>query len=134
MPQIMAPAWAEDDGELEGEDHKIEGLFEDEHETPADLMILLATAHVGGVMFAAIRHRENLARAMITADKRAPEPADIAWPAFLTAGPRGPTGPAALAQGLLLADVKLKQKAGRRQELLRSEAQPGSIISKETEA
>ncbi len=74
LPQIVAPAWADDDGE----GREVEGPLKEVHETLANLMLLLVAAHVGGVVLASIRHRENLARAMITGDKRAPAPGDIA--------------------------------------------------------
>ncbi|ADZ71002.1 cytochrome b/b6 domain-containing protein [Polymorphum gilvum] len=77
MPQIMAPAWADEDGEEYGERGEVEGPLKEIHETLANLMLLLAVLHVGGVVLASFRHRENLARAMITGDKRALGPGDI---------------------------------------------------------
>jgi cytochrome b len=78
LPQVVVPAWADDDGDDDGERREVEGPLKEVHETLANLMLLLAALHVGGVVLASIRHRENLARAMITGDKRAPEPGDIA--------------------------------------------------------
>lgn len=78
LPQIVSPAWADDDGDEYGEGGEAEGPLKEVHETLANLMLLLVAAHVAGVVLASIRHRENLARAMITGDKRAPEPGDIA--------------------------------------------------------
>ena len=78
MPQIVAPAWADDDGEHGEYGERGEGALEEVHETFANLMLLLIALHVGGVILASVRHRENLARAMVTGDKRAPGPDDIA--------------------------------------------------------
>jgi cytochrome b len=81
MPAIVAPAWADND-EHEREDYggrgEVEGPLKEIHETLANLMLLLAALHVGGVVLASVRHHENLARAMVTGDKRAPGPGDIA--------------------------------------------------------
>lgn len=73
-PRIVTSAWADDHGER-GE---ADGPLKEFHETLANLMLLLAGLHVGGVALASFRHRENLARAMVTGDKRAPAPGDVA--------------------------------------------------------
>ena len=80
MPAIVAPAWADDDGDEReyGAPGEVEGPLKEVHETLANLMLLLAALHVGGVVLASFRHHENLARAMVTGDKRGPGPGDIA--------------------------------------------------------
>lgn len=75
VPAIVAPAWADDDGDRD--QGAADGALKEVHETLANLMLLLAALHVGGVVLASFRHRENLARAMVTGDKRAPGPQDI---------------------------------------------------------
>lgn len=75
LPQIVAPAFADEDNEYVKSD---DGALEEIHEVFANLTLLLVVMHVGGVILASFRHHENLARAMVTGDKRAPEPGDIA--------------------------------------------------------
>lgn len=73
LPRIVAPAYA-DEGKTGGSD---EEALEEVHEASANPLLLLVALHVGGVVLASFRHRKNLARAMITGDKRAPGPGDI---------------------------------------------------------
>ena len=78
MPQIVSPARADDDGDEYGGRGEAGGALKEVHETLANLLLLLAALHVGGVVLASFRHHENLARAMVTGDKRAQGPGDIA--------------------------------------------------------
>lgn len=84
LVQIAAPAHAQEDdddaeyGPVEEGGGQPDGLLKEVHETFANLMLVLLALHVGGVVLASFRHRENLARAMITGDKRAPGPGDVA--------------------------------------------------------
>jgi cytochrome b len=48
------------------------------HSAVAHGLLLLIFLHLGGVVLASVRHRENLVRAMLFGDKRAPGPNDVA--------------------------------------------------------
>ena len=50
---------------------------EDLHEALADALVALALLHVGGVVYASLRHRENLVGAMLTGRKRPPAAGDV---------------------------------------------------------
>lgn len=76
MPRIVAPAFADEDAYGEDGEGGAE-IVEDLHEVLANGLLLLIALHVGGVILASFRHRENLARAMITGEKRAPGPDDV---------------------------------------------------------
>lgn len=80
LPQIATPAFADSDEQNEGHDagDRDGGILKDMHELLANLTLLLVVLHIGGVAFASVRHRENLARSMITGTKRVAEPGDIA--------------------------------------------------------
>lgn len=79
LPQLVTQAFADEEGEEEaGYGGSISGApVEEIHETLANLLLLLVALHVGGVIYASVRHRENLARAMVTGLKRAPEAGDV---------------------------------------------------------
>lgn len=80
LPQIVAPAWADDDddGARVGARAEADGPLKEAHEVLANLLLLLVVLHIAGVAVESYRQRENLALAMVTGDKRAPGPDDIA--------------------------------------------------------
>jgi cytochrome b len=55
-------------------DETVEGV----HRALAWTLLALVVAHVAGVIFTGLRHRENLVASMLHGDKRAPEGDDIA--------------------------------------------------------
>lgn len=74
LPAFVAPAFADSHG---GDEDGDENALEDIHEAFANLLLLLIFLHVAGVIYASRRHKENLARAMVTGKKLAAAPDDI---------------------------------------------------------
>lgn len=77
LPAVVTPAFAE---EHEGGSRREggRGAVRDLHGALAYLTLLLVVLHISGVAFASVRHKENLTRSMVTGQKRAPEPDDVA--------------------------------------------------------
>ncbi|SOC21184.1 cytochrome b [Rhodobacter sp. JA431] len=76
LPALVTPAYADDD-RYEHHRSGSEGAIKDVHEALANLMLLLVALHIGGVALASMRHRENLARSMVTGLKRPAEAGDL---------------------------------------------------------
>lgn len=61
--------YGEDDAH-EGEEDEEDEVFEEIHEVAANLLLFLAALHVAGVGFESWRSKRNLAREMVTGDRR----------------------------------------------------------------
>jgi len=62
--ELISGVYADDDGE------QSESIWEEIHETLANLTLLLVCAHVAGVLLSSVIHGENLIRSMITGYKK----------------------------------------------------------------
>ncbi len=91
--------------------YKESGWLREIHETLASGLLLLIALHIGGVVFESRRHRENLARAMVTGSKERrdgdaisdPQPAHI--PQAIRKGAMWLGGTAVLIAGLSFLPV-----------------------------
>ncbi|MFD2174812.1 cytochrome b/b6 domain-containing protein [Rhodobacter lacus] len=77
LPALVTPAYADDHARDEHRGAASTGPLKEVHEVLANLMVLLVAVHIGGVALASVRHRENLARAMVTGLKRPADAGDI---------------------------------------------------------
>jgi cytochrome b len=69
---VVAPARAQDqDSESDHDGRRGRSVWEEVHETLANVVLVLVILHIAGVVLASIVHKENLARAMVTGRKRA---------------------------------------------------------------
>ncbi|MCA3439354.1 MAG: cytochrome B [Rhodobacter sp.] len=79
LPQVLvAPAGAGNVGHPCEKGRETEGRLQQVNETLAALILLPVAVPVGGVVPASVRRRENRVRAVITGQKRAPRPGNIA--------------------------------------------------------
>jgi len=78
MPQVVTPAYADNDYDEGQYGEGDAGILGEVHEVLANIAVFLIVLHIAGVVLASVRHKENLANAMVTGKKRAPGPDDIA--------------------------------------------------------